>query len=107
MSSEMASSTGRGSQPAGKQQGRQLEQKTPRGRSPTGFGDLHYTQEEFSIRLASTPDCHMEATGVTLSRNPSSFRDRTGCWSLRIAFASTCRTRSRVTLKILPTSSSV
>jgi hypothetical protein len=42
-----------------------------------------------------------------LSRNPSSFRDRTGCWSLRMALASTWRTRSRVTLKILPTSSSV
>ena len=34
-------------------------------------------------------------------------RARTGCWSLRIAFASTWRTRSRVTLKIRPTSSSV
>ena len=44
---------------------------------------------------------------VLWSIKPSSFRARTGCWSLRIALASTCRTRSRVTLKILPTSSSV
>ncbi|GEM_PF-2576218 len=44
---------------------------------------------------------------VMFSRNPSSLRARTGCWSLRMAFASTCRTRSRVTLKIFPTSSSV
>jgi len=40
-------------------------------------------------------------------RKPSSLRARTGCWSLRMALASTCRTRSRVTLKIRPTSSSV
>jgi hypothetical protein len=40
-------------------------------------------------------------------KNPSSFRARTGCCNLRMAFASTCRTRSRVTLKIRPTSSSV
>ena len=32
---------------------------------------------------------------------------RTGCWSLRMALASIWRTRSRVTLKIRPTSSSV
>jgi len=42
-----------------------------------------------------------------LSRKPWSLRARTGCCSLRMALASTCRTRSRVTLKILPTSSSV
>ena len=44
---------------------------------------------------------------LDISRNPCSLRARTGCWSLRIALASTWRTRSRVTLKILPTSSSV
>ena len=44
---------------------------------------------------------------VLWSRKPSSLRERTGCWSLRMALASTCLTRSRVTLKILPTSSSV
>ena len=41
------------------------------------------------------------------SRNPSSLLARTGCWSLRMAFASIWRTRSRVTLKTRPTSSSV
>ena len=41
------------------------------------------------------------------SKKPSSLRARTGCCSLRMALASTWRTRSRVTLKILPTSSSV
>ena len=41
------------------------------------------------------------------STNPRSLRLRTGCWSFLIALASTWRTRSRVTLKILPTSSSV
>jgi len=44
---------------------------------------------------------------VLWSMKPSSLRDRTGCCSFLIAFASTCLTRSRVTLKILPTSSSV
>ncbi len=48
------------------------------------------------------------STGVVLwSIKPSSLRALTGCWSLRMAFASTCLTRSRVTLKILPTSSNV
>ena len=42
-----------------------------------------------------------------LSRKPSSCRLRTGCCSLRTALASIWRTRSRVTLKIRPTSSSV
>ena len=42
-----------------------------------------------------------------LSRKPSSCRLRTGCWSLRTALASIWRTRSRVTLKIRPTSSRV
>ena len=51
--------------------------------------------------------CQFDDTGERLSRKPSSFRARTGCCSLRMALASTCRTRSRVTLKILPTSSSV
>ena len=41
------------------------------------------------------------------SRNPSSIRLRTGCCSFRTALASICRTRSRVTLKIRPTSSRV
>ena len=42
-----------------------------------------------------------------LSRKPSSCRLRTGCCSLRTALASIWRTRSRVTLKIRPTSSRV
>ena len=41
------------------------------------------------------------------SRKPSSCLQRTGCCSLRTAFASIWRTRSRVTLKMRPTSSSV
>src|SRR5438067_1550725 len=41
------------------------------------------------------------------SRKPSSCRLRTGCCSLRTAFASIWRTRSRVTLKMRPTSSRV
>ena len=41
------------------------------------------------------------------SRNPANCPLRTGCWSLRTALASICRTRSRVTLKIRPTSSRV
>ena len=41
------------------------------------------------------------------SRKFSSCRDRTGCWSFFTALASICRTRSRVTRKIRPTSSSV
>src|SRR5262245_11279926 len=41
------------------------------------------------------------------SRKPSSCRLRTGCCSLRTALASIWRTRSRVTLKMRPTSSSV
>jgi len=40
-------------------------------------------------------------------KKPSNFLARTGCCNLRIALASTWRTRSRVTLKIRPTSSSV
>jgi hypothetical protein len=41
------------------------------------------------------------------SRNPTNSWLREGCWSLRTAFASIWRMRSRVTLKICPTSSSV
>ncbi len=41
------------------------------------------------------------------SRNPESFRERMGCWSLRRAPDSICRTRSRVIEKIRPTWSRV
>ena len=69
-------------------------------------------------RIAFVRAYHTLSTGVAgcksstpavmrLSRNPKSFRDRVGCWSLRTALASICRTRSRVTEKILPTSSRV
>jgi hypothetical protein len=51
--------------------------------------------------------CGQETPWGETSRKPSSLRARTGCCSLRMALASTWRTRSRVTLKILPTSSSV
>ena len=47
------------------------------------------------------------AAAANPSRNPLSCLLRTGCCSLRTAFASICRTRSRVTLKIRPTSSRV
>ena len=40
-------------------------------------------------------------------RNVSSCFDRTGCWSFFTALASIWRTRSRVTRKMRPTSSSV
>jgi len=42
-----------------------------------------------------------------LSRNDLSFLDLDGCFSLRSAFASICRIRSRVTENCWPTSSSV
>lgn len=51
--------------------------------------------------------CYAWGCGPDRLRKPSSLRARTGCWSLRIALASTWRTRSRVTLKMRPTSSSV
>ena len=41
------------------------------------------------------------------SRNPTSSWLRLGCWSLRTALASIWRIRSRVTLKMCPTSSRV
>ena len=41
------------------------------------------------------------------SKNPASSSLRAGACSLRTAFASICRIRSRVTLKMWPTSSSV
>ena len=41
------------------------------------------------------------------SKNPDSSWLRLGCWSLRTALASIWRIRSRVTLKMCPTSSSV
>jgi hypothetical protein len=44
---------------------------------------------------------------VTQSRNPESSSLRAGACSLRTALASICRIRSRVTLKMWPTSSSV
>ena len=44
---------------------------------------------------------------IRQSRKPTSSWLRLGCWSLRTALASICRMRSRVTLKMCPTSSSV
>ena len=60
------------------------------------------------IEVAKGSALHYWTTGTVLwSRKPSSLRALTGCCNFRMAFASTCLTRSRVTLKILPTSSSV
>ena len=48
------------------------------------------------------------SSSITMpSRKLDSCLARTGCRSFRTAFASICRTRSRVTRKIRPTSSSV
>jgi len=47
------------------------------------------------------------AAAVGDATNGSRYRLRTGCCSFATALASICRTRSRVTLKIRPTSSSV
>ena len=58
-------------------------------------------------RNAGSKSIIVYALSARPSTKPSSLRLRTGCWSLRMAFASICRTRSRVTLKILPTSSNV
>ncbi len=61
-----------------------------------------------SIGFSSASLSLMSTAGATMrSKKPDSLRERTGCCSLRTALASICRTRSRVTEKILPTSSSV
>ena len=49
----------------------------------------------------------LAALAASTSRKPLSCLARTGCCSLRTALASICRTRSRVTLKMRPTSSRV
>jgi len=59
------------------------------------------------LRGGSSFDDGQRGARCLWSRKPSSLRARTGCWSFLMALASTCRTRSRVTLKILPTSSRV
>ncbi len=60
-----------------------------------------------TICIERTPHGASTAIGSTPSRNPVSARDRYGLCSFRTAFDSICRTRSRVTEKIFPTSSSV
>lgn len=64
-----------------------------------------------SIDHASDGSGSGSALGTGSSSRPSTklarARARYGCWSLRTAFDSICRTRSRVTEKILPTSSRV
>jgi hypothetical protein len=53
--------------------------------------------------------CGLQQCGRTIrqSKNPTNSWLRDGCWSLRTALASICRIRSRVTLKMWPTSSNV
>ena len=92
--------------------------RTPGG-TRTGSLPMFYDSRVRGARLAVAPDQKKtagrpKATGglriggqPVLSRKPSSCRLRTGCWSLRTALASIWRTRSRVTLKMRPTSSSV
>jgi len=59
------------------------------------------------VLRVSAVNCPNRYRATLPGKNPSSFRALTGCCSFRIAFASIWRTRSRVTLKIRPTSSRV
>ena len=71
---------------------------------------LSTTRRRCNARM-KTPPAEPGADGLTHSSSPARKfarrRCRTGCCSLRMALLSTWRTRSRVTLKMRPTSSSV
>src|SRR5579862_8362724 len=77
--------------------GRSLSPPVPRGftqRRPDGRRGFLFVGRTHQILRRPYVAC------VDSSRNPSSLRLRTGCWSLRRALASIWRTRSRVTLNL-------
>ena len=72
----------------------------------TGPRVYDYTQAG-SFNRVTPSAAYLSISSSSPSMKPASLRLRTGCCSLRMALASTWRTRSRVTLKIRPTSSRV